>query len=1620
MPSVAFIDTEVNRSGKVLDIGGIRDDGAEYHGSSMSDFARFIQNVEYICGHNIIRHDLKYIAPALPGAEKSRLKVIDTLFLSPLLFPKKPYHKLLKDDKLQTEELNNPLNDSKKAKDLFYDEMAAFANLDDRLKRLWFRLLGNRIEFKDFFSFMNYRESDRGIFSRIFGSGYKETADLIHTVFKDKICANADLTRMIADCPEALAYALALINVLDDTSIRSVTPPWVLMNYPEVEHIMFKLRSSPCLQGCGFCNKAFDIHTGLKRYFGFDSFRKYDGIPLQESAVRAAVENKSMIAIFPTGGGKSLTFQLPALMAGENTGGLTVVISPLQSLMKDQVDNLEKKGITESVTINGLLDPIERAKSFERVEDGSASILYISPESLRSKSVETIILERKIARFVIDEAHCFSSWGQDFRVDYLYIADFIKSVQEKKNLQESIPVSCFTATAKPQVIEDIKAYFKTHLHLDMELFSASVSRPNLHYSVLPEASDEDKYQALRRLIESRDCPAIVYVTRTKKAEDIALRLASDGFKAKPYHGKMSSDMKIENQDAFMSGEVQIIVATSAFGMGVDKSDVGLVVHYEISDSLENYVQEAGRAGRDEKIDADCYVLFNEEDLSKHFLLLNQTKITVKEIQQIWKAVKSITGFRSTVSNSALEIARQAGWDDSISDIETRVKTAIASLEQAGYLKRKQNTPRVYATGILVDNVQEAIDRIEASNKFDGQHKIQAERIIKSLISSRSRRFTSSEDAESRVDYISDRLGIPKADVIRCISLMREEKILADTKDITAYFGKGESRMRPIHVMELYNGVENFLSRYIDESRKVLNFKELNEQAESAGIKGVDAKTIKTILNFWAIKGWIKKRHLYGSNNLCYVCGLLPPDVFARKIAVKQQLSSFIIKYLYNLKEKQEAIEDTGDGYVEFSVMGLRDAVGRSAGFSETPPSTEDVENALFYLSRIKAIRIEGGFLVIYNTLTIERIEMDNKKRYKQEDYRRLGVFYENKIQQIHIVGEYARKMIDNYKDALQFVDDYFRLNYPSFLGKYFKGRQKEISANITPAKFKQIFGELSTTQLQIINDRSAKCIVVTAGPGSGKTRVLVHKLASLLMMEDVKHEQLLMLTFSRAAATEFQNRLYSLIGNAAGFVEIKTFHSYCFDILGQTGSLEKSDKIVDTAVEKIRNNEVDISRITKTVLVIDEAQDMDKNEYELIRILMNNNDDMRIIAVGDDDQNIYEFRGSNPKYMEDLMNLEGAVQYELVENFRSRKNLVDFANGFAVSISHRLKRHPVIPVSNETGNLKLTHYRSRNLIRPVADEIMKTDLSGSTAVLTKTNDEALAIAGILLKNGIPARLVQSNNDFNLMNLAEIRLFSDCLNIKDKTNAVIQNDEWNTAKVAVKDHFSRSKNLPLFQKIVQTFESVYRKTKYKSDFSVFLKESSMEDFAEADTSGISVSTIHKVKGKEFDNVFLMLDCAAPVTDEEKRQVYVALTRAKKNMYIHLNTGFLDNIRVSGIERIEDLNTYDAPDEISLLLSLKDIWLNDFTLRQEAVVGLMGGDRLEPCGDCLYDTGGKLVLKFAKGFISDKLDKLKAKGFVLSGASVNFIVWWKGKEMEKEIRVVLPKLDFVRCPPEEGNK
>ena len=1599
MNSIVFIDAEIDpRSHKIIDIGGIKNNESSFHSGSLDGFIYFIKGTRFICGHNIINHDIKYIRGAVNEAGINPTNIIDTLFLSPLLFPSKPYHALLKDDKLQTDDINNPLNDSIKAKDLFYNEVAAFHQIDDSLKQIFYLLLHDKPEFCAFFDFIDYKSDSTNL------------ENLIRKQFNAEICKQADLPKIIFEYPVELAYCLSLIACRNRYSI---TPRWVLKNYPEVDRIMFLLRSKPCLTGCSYCNQALDIFKGLKTYFGFDSYRTYAGEQLQEKAVKAAIDNKSILAVFPTGGGKSITFQVPALMSGAATKGLTVVISPLQSLMKDQVDNLEKIGITDAVTINGLLDPIERSKSFERVEDGSASILYISPESLRSKSIERLLLGRKIVRFVIDEAHCFSAWGQDFRVDYLYIGDFIKSIQEKKNLDETIPVSCFTATAKKKVIEDICAYFKDKLSVDLEIFSTSSTRTNLHYKVFGKSNEEEKYYTVRDLIGEKNCPTIVYVSRTRRAYELAERLRKDGFNAKPYHGKMDAKEKTTNQNAFISGEVQIMVATSAFGMGVDKKDVGMVIHYEISDSLENYIQEAGRAGRDEHISADCFVLFNEEDLSKHFILLNQTKLSIKEIQQVWKAIKEITKFRSSVSNSALEIARKAGWDDNVVEIETRVTTAIAALEDAGYLKRGQNVPRIFANSILSKNAQEAIEKINTSQRFNEKQKEKGIRIIKKLISSKSRKQVTDEPAESRIDYISDHLGIVKEEVINIITLLREERILADAKDLTAFIKKGENSNRSYSIVNGYNQIEKFLLPIFDEEEKIVHLKELNEGAELKGCKEVNPNKIRTIINFWAIKNWIKRHNDNYSRNHITVKYTQPKEIIQDKLTKRHELALFIVDYLYQ-KSRENAAQsepEKDEMLVEFSVHELKEKYEKSIQLFKLNISIDDIEDTLFYLSRIDAIKIEGGFMVVYNQLTLDRIEQDNKKRYKAEDYQKLNQFYENKVQQIHIVGEYAQKMIGDYKGALQFVEDYFQLNYASFLNKYFPGsRQNEIKRNITPAKFQELFGTLSAKQLEIIKDNEAKNIVVVAGPGSGKTRVLVHKLASLLLMEDVKHEQLLMLTFSRVAATEFKKRLLALIGNAANYIEIKTFHSYCFDLLGKVGSLEKSDAILQSTTEKIRNGEVEINRITKTVLVIDEAQDMNADEFALIDALIEKNEEMRVIAVGDDDQNIFEFRGASSKYLEQFITEQNATKYELVENYRSRNNLVEFTNGFVKTLRHRLKEAPITAKQQIDGQIKLVRYQSGNLVTPLVNDILTAPLSGTTCILAKTNEEALQITGLLLKNKLQTRLIQSNDGFSLYNMLEVRFFFNEIN-SDNEVILISTEIWNNAKRALKDKFQRSSRLEICENLIKDFEATNPKQKYKSDLEVFVKESKLEDFIGANGETINVSTIHKAKGKEFDHVFLMLDNFNPTTDETKRQLYVAMTRAKQNLTIHLNGDYLNGIGTTNMERIEDWRSYSPPSQLAMHLTHKDVNLGYFEYVQKRIKSIQSGDILTCTSEGCTNSNGDLVLKFS-GKFAETIKTHESNEYKLNKAKANFVLFWKKPDEEQEFQIILPEVIFER--------
>ena len=1568
---IVFIDTEVNpNTKKVADYGAFREDGAQLHSHSKADFDAFVSECDTVCGHNIIRHDLKYT-----GLKGSPI-IVDTLFLSSLLFPQRPYHRLVKDDKLQVDELNNPLNDAMKARDLLNDEIAAWHELSPNRQEIYYQLLHDTPEFGGFFKCVAYApKRPQSFLDRILRS-QTECEQLILKEFEGKVCSHADFTMLVRQFPLELAYSLAVIGADD---LFSITPSWVIHNYPQVVNVTDLLRNKTC-GDCDYCRRRLDAHSGLKEIFGYDEFRLFDGIPMQQQAVESAIGGESLLTIFPTGGGKSLTFQLPALMAGRNTHGLTVVISPLQSLMKDQVDNLIARGISEAVTINGLLDPIERSVAIGQVADGTANLLYIAPEMLRSRTIERLLMGRNVVRFVIDEAHCFSAWGHDFRVDYLYIGDFIRQLQQKKNQSTPIAVSCFTATAKQKVISDICDYFRTKLGLELKVFAARSERKNLRYSVLHADTADEKYNLLRSLILGHGCPSIVYVSRTKRTHELAEHLVRDGIRALPFNGKMESAEKVKNQNAFMNGEVQVIVATSAFGMGVDKKDVGLVVHYNISDSLENYVQEAGRAGRDPQMQADCFVLYADSDLDKHFILLNQTKLSISEIQQVWKAIKDLTAKRSQVSCSPLDIARQAGWGDEVMDIETRVKAAIAALEEAGYIERGSNTPHIFATGIAVKSMEEARRKLTVSPLFDEQSREEAARIIKSLISARATAEGRGAEAESRVDYLADILGMHKMTVIRNINLMRQDGLLADSRDMQAWISKSTS----LRNLDMIQKLERFLLQRIGQQTHRIGYKELNEEAQKAGLTYSNVKRLRVLLHFLSLKNYIRKQeHGYIGSVSARLHSSM--DVTMSRFERRMDICRFIIETLSVQRDGSK--EMTLVNFSEVELLKTFIASREPSLFAnQEKPTVADIEEALLYLTKTELMKVEGGFIVVYNTMQIGRLA-DKRARYGKEQYRLLDEFYKQRIRQIHIVGEYANLMVRDYSAALRFVNDYFTMDFRKFINQYFKEeRRTQIDKNITPEKYKKLFGELSSRQREIIDDKQSKYIVVAAGPGSGKTRVLVHKLASLLLLEDVKHEQLLMLTFSRAAATEFKKRLIELVGSAAHYVDIKTFHSYSFDLIGKQGSLDEVKEVVLHAAEMIERNEVEASKIAKSVLVIDEAQDMGADDFRLVQALMRQNEEMRVIAVGDDDQNIYAFRGSDSRYMQTLASHEGSKLYEMTENYRSAKAVVDCANRFVVRIPGRLKHNLILSATGEEG--KVTWLKSLSDARITVQE--------STAILTRTNEETLQVAYELEQLGLHATIAQSMGGFRFANLAEVRYFLKQLGTKD--NATISKEKWREARQRTLETYASSTCRGIMQHFLDDFEATHRDF-YHSDLREYIFESNIEDFIAADQRSVFVSTIHKAKGREFDSVYLLSSIPDGRDANEMRAYYVGLTRARRNLYLVTNPP----------------SHYSS---IMIALTMRDVWLDFFKARKELVLRLRSGDSLQyQDGYLLNEQGVYIAALSASG--KEKLKEWTDKSYEVKSATVSFTLAWRPQTADTEVAVCLANVVLTKKDDSVGS-
>ena len=354
-----------------------------------------------------------------------------------------------------------------------------------------------------------------------------------------------------------------------------------------------------------------DLHEKLKEYFGFDNFKGN-----QEAIIRNVLAGKNTFVLMPTGGGKSLCYQLPALILD----GTAIVISPLIALMKNQVDAMRSFSAAEGVAhfLNSSLTKNEILKVKEDILEGKTKLLYVAPESLTKDSNVEFLKKIKISFFAVDEAHCISEWGHDFRTEYRKIRPIVEQIGKA-------PIIALTATATPKVQHDIQ---KNLDMLDAEVFKSSFNRPNLYYEVRPK---NDPTKDIIKFIKKHEGKSgIIYCLSRKKVEELAEVLCINGIKAAPYHAGMDATTRSANQDKFLMEEVDVIVATIAFGMGIDKPDVRFVIHYDIPKSLEGYYQETGRAGRDGG-EGICITYYSYKDIQKLEKFMQGKPIAEQEI-----------------------------------------------------------------------------------------------------------------------------------------------------------------------------------------------------------------------------------------------------------------------------------------------------------------------------------------------------------------------------------------------------------------------------------------------------------------------------------------------------------------------------------------------------------------------------------------------------------------------------------------------------------------------------------------------------------------------------------------------------------------------------------------------------------------------------------------------------------------------------------------------------------------------------------------------------------------------------------------------------------------------------
>ena len=1275
-------------------------------GRALDALDTYAEKAAFLLGHNIILFDARHLDAAKRNLRLLQKPMIDTLWLNPLAFPRNPYHHLVKhyqDGRLQAGHINDPELDAELVLTVLANQIEALVKLD-----------ANDPSILKAYHYLTTTDPHHAgfdaVFSHVRATGRPEASEAqaaIRALLRAEACTH-QIEAVILEAARdgwPLAYALAWMSVAGGDS---VIPPWVRHQFPEASQLIQRLRDKPCTDAaCAWCRTQNDPNALLSRWFGFDGFRPKpadkDGRPLQEAIVSAGMAKTPLLGILPTGTGKSACYQLPALAQFEKTGALTVVISPLVALMADQVEGMKRQGITSAVTINGMLSLPERHEAIDQVRLGDAALLLISPEQLRSPSVRSVLNQREVGYWVLDEAHCISKWGHDFRPDYRYVARFIK---EYSGDQPPAPLICLTATAKPGVIRDVLDHFHDKLGLSLALIDGGAMRENLSFEVIPT----DKGKKLGDIVAVLDealpeqglSGAIIYCSTRAAAERVAGFLKARGFAAAHYHAGLKPEEKLDTQSQFASGDLRIIAATNAFGMGIDKPDIRLVIHADMPGSLENYVQEAGRAGRD-RAAARCILLFSRDDIERQFSLSARSRLNKQGIGAILKSLRRLDrrakqkGEVVATPGEILKEEKDHEFERDSATDDTRVKTAVSWLEEAVLLKREENRVRVFPSSLRIRTISEA-ETLLAKAKFADGYRLKLRALVQALINSPPDRGISTDDLCGISGFLQGHLR-------KALNDLETLGIASNDTAITIFVHLGvedssERRLVGANCLEseLISQLREMAPDLDLGDYSTLNLKIASQELRDAGHPIVRPDIVDRLVRGIARDG---RDESEGAGSL-QVRRIDRENLSLRlqrtweKLAVTAQLRRLAAGII--LTELQKAAPEQARGkdiQVETTLGALISALQSDWELrSAVTDPTRLLDRALLWLHEQGVVTLGKGLTIFRPAMTIY-LE-PSTRGFTKSDFEPLNLHYEEQILQTHIMAAYAERGIGSMREALQLSEDYFNLEREAFVQKWLPGRGAELRRQTTPESWQTIVEGLGNpNQSRIVaDDREQTNVLVLAGPGSGKTRVLVHRIAYLIRVKREGPRGILALVYNRHAATEIRRRLFDLIGEDARGVTISTCHGLAMRLVGASFAKQAEkvdsvafDQIMAQAVallkgEGLSRDEAEAQRETLIEgyrwILVDEYQDIGPEEYELIagvagRSIEDEDRHLSLFAVGDDDQNIYAFTGASVEFIRRFEEDYRAQPTHLIENYRSSANIIRASNQVIAPSAERMK-----------------------------------------------------------------------------------------------------------------------------------------------------------------------------------------------------------------------------------------------------------------------------------------------------------------------------------------------------------